>query len=98
MHFFSIHPIVNNNFHSLVFKNIQKNEKAFYDGSILIVACIVLAFAWVYKTGIYLDSIIPIKIKKHGRRARSIYKYGLNYITNMLFSKYYECSKFLSCT
>ena len=56
-------------------------------------ALVLIAFAWVYKAGIYLDSIIPIKIKKHGRRAKSYFKYGLNYIANMLFSneidKYY---------
>lgn len=65
-------------------------------------ALVLVAFAWVYKAGIYLDSLIPIKIKKHGRRAKSLFKYGLNYIANMLFSndieKYKECSKFLSCT
>jgi len=61
-------------------------------------ALVLVAFAWVYKAGIYLDSIKPIKIKKHGRRAKSFFKYGLNYIANMLFSneidKYYECCKF----
>jgi len=65
-------------------------------------ALVLVAFAWVYQAGIYLDSLIPIKIKSHGRRAKSLFKYGLNYIANMLFSndidKFKECCKFLSCT
>ena len=65
-------------------------------------ALILVAFAWVYRAGIHLDSLNPIKIKKHGRRAKSLFKYGLNYIANMLFGndidKFKECCKFLSCT
>mgnify|MGYP001098154636 CR=1 FL=1 len=65
-------------------------------------ALVLLAFAWVYKAGIYLDSLFPIKIKKHGRKAKSLFKYGLNYIANLLLSndidKINESCKFLSCT
>ena len=65
-------------------------------------ALILVAFAWVYRAGIHLDSLNPIKIKKHGRRAKSLFKYGLNYIANMLFGndidKFKECCKFLSCS
>lgn len=61
-----------------------------------------IAFAWVYKAGIYLDELYPIKIKNHGRKAKSLFKYGLNYIANLLFSndidKFNHCCKFLSCT
>jgi hypothetical protein len=32
-------------------------------------ALVLVAFAWAYKAGIFLNSIRPIKIKKHGRRA-----------------------------
>jgi len=65
-------------------------------------ALVIIAFAWVYKAGIYLNELIPIKIKKHGRKAKSIFKYGLNYIANVLFlndlDAFKTCCKFLSCT
>ena len=65
-------------------------------------ALVIIAFTWAYIVGIKLDVLNPIKIKKHGRRTKSILKYGLNYITNVLFSnnlsELRECCKFLSCT
>jgi hypothetical protein len=65
-------------------------------------ALVLIAFVWVYKAGIFLNALIPIKIKKHGRRAKSLFKYGLTYIANVLFSNdiddFIECCKFLSCT
>jgi len=61
-----------------------------------------VAFVWAYKAGIFQDAIYPIKIKKHGRKAHSLFKYGLTYIANVLFNndldKFKECCKFLSCT
>jgi hypothetical protein len=65
-------------------------------------ALVIIAFVWAYKAGIYLDSICPIVIKKHGRRAKSLFKYGLTYLANALFSddidRFIFCSNFLSCT
>ena len=63
---------------------------------------VIIAFTWAYIVGIELDILNPIKIKKHGRRAKSLIKYGLDYISNILFrndlSMLKECCKFLSCT
>jgi hypothetical protein len=39
-----------------------------------LMALVLIAFAWVYKAGIYLDGLCPIKIKNHGRRAKSLFK------------------------
>ena len=65
-------------------------------------ALVLVAFVWSYKAGIFLDAICPIKIKKHGRKAHSLFKYGLTYLANVLFTndleKFKECCKFLSCT
>jgi len=65
-------------------------------------ALVIVAFVWAYKVGIYLDSINPIKIKKHGRKAKSLFKYGLTFLANALFSndlnKFKDCCNFLSCT
>ena len=40
-----------------------------------------IAFVWCYKIGDYLDeNIKKIIIKQHGRRAVSVFKYGLDVI------------------
>ena len=63
---------------------------------------LLVAFVWAYKAGIFLNSLCPIKVKKHGRKAKSLFKYGLTWLANVLFSndldKFKECCKFLSCT
>ena len=67
-----------------------------------LLSLVLVAFAWVYIVGIHRDSLCSIKIKKHGRRAKSLFKYGLEYIAKILFTndliKLLECCKFLSCT
>ena len=65
-------------------------------------ALVLVAFIWSYKIGVFLNDICPIKIKKHGRRAKSLFKYGLTHLSNVLFSndinEFTNCCKFLSCT
>ena len=39
-----------------------------------------IAFAWAHKTGEWKSEARPIKIKKHGRRAVSIFRVGLDWI------------------
>jgi hypothetical protein len=68
-----------------------------------LVLLIMVAFVWCYKVGIYLHQYIrPIKIKKHGRRARSLFKYGLEHIANCLLNTLNTSdigiAQFLSCT
>jgi hypothetical protein len=64
---------------------------------------VMLAFVWCYKAGIHLhENIKKIQIKKHGRRAKSIFKYGLSYIANTLLNamnmSVMNIFQFLSCT
>jgi hypothetical protein len=47
-----------------------------------LVLLVMIAFVWCYKVGIYLHNIRPIKVKKHGRKAKSIFGYGLDHIAN----------------
>jgi hypothetical protein len=68
-----------------------------------LVALVIVAFTWAYVVGDYLNRYIkPIKIKKHGKRARSIFKHGLNYISSVLLNAHFQSDinvfKFLSCT
>lgn len=62
-----------------------------------------IAFVWCYKIGDYLDvNIKKIVIKKHGRRAVSVFKYGLDYLSKFLFTGFNQLENsplcFLSCT
>lgn len=74
---------------------IERIEKLF--------ALVIVAFTWAYLVGDYLDKYIkPIPIKKHGRKAKSLFKYGLTYIATVLLNAYCQDDigiyKFLSCT
>ncbi len=49
-----------------------------------LILLVMIAFVWCYKIGIYLYQINPITIKKHGRKAKSIFKYGLSFVASVL--------------
>jgi len=64
---------------------------------------VMIAFVWCYKTGIFIhENMRKIKIKKHGRKAQSIFKCGLSYIANVLLNFKNQDAinvfSFLSCT
>lgn len=67
-----------------------------------LIGLVMIAFIWCYKVGIYLNSIRPIIIKTHGRKAKSIFKYGLNYVAQVLLNAQNKNNinifGFLSCT
>ena len=48
---------------------------------------IMIAYVWCYLVGIYIhENIKPIKVLAHGRRAVSLFKYGLDYISQCLMN------------
>ena len=50
-----------------------------------------IAFDWCYIVGDYLDQQVKsIAIKKHGHRPKSVFKYGLEYISNTLLNSQKE--------
>lgn len=63
---------------------------------------VMIAFVWVYKAGIFRHQKIPVLIKSHGRRAKLIFKYGLDLIANTLLNAKKQNDinifTFLSCT
>jgi len=75
-------------------QDIQRIEK--------LVLLVMIAFVWAYKIGIFLHQIKPILVKKHGRKAKSIFKYGLQYIAKTLLNAENQNNinliEFLSCT
>ncbi|AUC60539.1 group IS10 transposase [Cyanobacterium sp. HL-69] len=63
-----------------------------------------LALCWAILIGEWLHEQIPLKIKKHGRRVKSIFRYGLDHL-RMIFldidlkqNEFIRCLNFLSCT
>lgn len=63
----------------------------------------IIAFVWCYKIGDYIDQKIKkITIKKHGRRAESVFKCGLSCLSKYLLTGLkpfeYCLLNFLSCT
>ncbi len=69
-----------------------------------LIALMALAMCWGMKVGQWLHSHTPIKIKKHGRRERSLFRYGLDHLRSIVndldlkHSEFLECLQFLSCT
>ena len=69
-----------------------------------LLALLALALCWAVKTGEWLHQHQPLKLKKHGRLAKSIFRYGLDYLRSIVTDldlKAYEflhSLPFLSCT
>jgi Transposase DDE domain len=83
--------------------DIEKTHLTDLDRIEKLTLLIMIAFVWCYKVGIHLnEKIKPIEIKKHGRKAESIFKYGLKQVANYLLNPEYhnisELFQFLSCT
>ncbi len=51
-----------------------------------LVAVLAIAFCWCHITGEWLHEQKAIKLKKHGRRAVSIFRYGLDRLREILFN------------
>lgn len=83
--------------------NIEDTHVTHLDRLEKLILLVMIAFVWCYKVGDYIDSEIKnIRIKKHGRRAVSVFKYGLDYISKCLISGFNKINisilQFLSCT
>jgi hypothetical protein len=64
---------------------------------------VMLAFAWAYVVGVFAnENIKPIRILKTGKRAKSLFKYGLEIIATVLLNPLTTTNinvfEFLSCT
>jgi len=56
-----------------------------------------IAFCWAHKTGEWRHEQQPIKLKKHGRPAVSLFRYGLDYLVDILTSWELKGSLFGIC-
>ncbi|MGK7899135.1 MAG: IS4 family transposase [Xenococcus sp. (in: cyanobacteria)] len=69
-----------------------------------LLALLTIALCWAYRTGQWLSQQKPIQIKKHGRKAKSVFRYGFDYLRRILLNlEQYQADfchtlQFLSCT
>ncbi len=70
-----------------------------------LVALLTLALCWAMKTGLILHQLKPIVIKKHGRRAKSLFRLGFDHLRALVLnpsphneSDFRQSLNFLSCT
>ena len=56
------------------------------DGLKRLLAVLTLAFCWAYHVGAWLNEIKPIRIKKPQRPAKSVFRYGFDWIRHLLFN------------
>jgi hypothetical protein len=79
------------------FTNAEQLSKLF--------ALLTLALAWAMRTGLWLHQWQPIEIKKHGRRAKSLFRLGFDYLRHLVLnpspsnvSDFLQSLQLLSCT
>ncbi|WP_346293067.1 IS4 family transposase [Sphaerothrix gracilis] len=69
-----------------------------------LLALLTVALGWALSSGQWLHQAKPIPIKSHGRRAKSLFRYGLDYLRSILLNlnwrveDFSEAVQFLSCT
>ena len=69
-----------------------------------LLALMTLALCWAVKTGEWLHSYYPLKVKKHGRLAQSIFRYGFDRLRSIFtdldlkHEEFLHSLQFLSCT
>lgn len=83
--------------------NLEDTHVTHLDRLEKLILLVMVAFTWCYRIGDHIDkNIRPIKIKKHGNRAVSVFKYGLEYLSRVLLTGRnlfnINCFEFLSCT
>ena len=83
--------------------NIEDTHLTDIDRIDKLFALVIVAFTWAYIVGVYIHlNIREIKIKKHGRKQKSLFKHGLTVIANILLNPQCQSNidvyKFLSCT
>jgi Transposase DDE domain len=50
------------------------------------IALLTIGLCWAFRTGEWLAAEKPIEVKKHGRKARSIFRYGLDHLRRVLLN------------
>jgi hypothetical protein len=74
--------------------NFESTHMTNPDRIMKLVAILAITFSWCHITGEWLHTQKPIKIKKHGRRAISIFRYGLDMLRGILLNLTERLSNF----
>lgn len=74
------------NFEDTHFKDLERIKK--------LLVIISIAYLWSILIGLWLNEKVPIKIKKHGRKAISIFRYGFNYLSYIIKSILHKSDEF----
>jgi hypothetical protein len=59
-----------------------------------LLALLALALCWCFRTGEWLHQHQPLKVKKHGRRAKSLFRYGLDHLRSILLNLEHKAEEF----
>ncbi|HCY72798.1 MAG TPA: hypothetical protein DHU75_01270 [Rikenellaceae bacterium] len=83
--------------------NIENSHVRIHERMANLFAIVMIAYVWCYLVGIYIhQNIKEIRILYHGRKSKSLFKYGLEYISQCLLNhtNRYQINviKFLSYT
>jgi hypothetical protein len=82
--------------------NIEDTHLTEMDRIEKLLSLVLIAFVWSYKIGLYLNALKPISVKKHGRKAYSYFKFGLNSLAKVIninnLIEFENYCLFLSCT
>jgi len=62
-----------------------------------IIVLLTIGFCWCYKVGEWQHEVVPIKLKKHGYKAISLFRCGLDFIRELLLNFKYVCKNFVAC-
>ncbi len=74
--------------------NFEDTHMTFPERINKLIALLAIAFSWCHATGEWCASQKPIKIKKHGRKAVSLFRLGLDHIGNILHNISYLYHEF----
>ena len=59
-------------------------------------ALLTLALCWAFRTGQWLHQTNPLKLKKHGRRTKSLFRYGFDHLRRIVLNLEQESESFLN--
>ena len=74
-------------FGNLKSRGFEMEETHLYDPDRIstMLALLSIAYVWALKTGQWRSLKVPIKFKKHGRKAISIFRYGLDWLRKIFY-------------
>jgi hypothetical protein len=62
-----------------------------------LLALLALAFVFAYRVGEWLAERVPITLKRHGRKEKSVFRLGLDYLRELSFNSHHRCAEFETC-